>query len=109
MLGQSLMPLDSMIPALLLITFPSTSSAPYHPLHELLEPLLLTTRHASAKYHQELPQILAEGGGAGEVEETMMWYVLGYENARNSGEMLNDGSVDHSNYKAWFERLERRE
>ncbi|KAF8961960.1 hypothetical protein BDZ97DRAFT_1826798 [Flammula alnicola] len=31
-----------------------------------------------------LPQILADGGGAGEMEETMMWYALAHEKADES-------------------------
>ncbi|KAG0699748.1 hypothetical protein DFH29DRAFT_1001767 [Suillus ampliporus] len=42
------------------------------------------------KYHSELPHILADGGGAGEAEESMMWYALGYEKT--------DVSADHSEH-----------
>ncbi|KAG0695151.1 hypothetical protein DFH29DRAFT_1083476 [Suillus ampliporus] len=49
-----------------------------HPLHVFIEPLLISLRAAANKYHNELPQILTDGGCAGEAEETVMWYALGY-------------------------------
>ena len=50
-------------------------------MHAFLEPLSLTPRKTTNKYHTELPQILADGGGAGEMEETMMWYAVTHEKA----------------------------
>ncbi|KAL5536204.1 hypothetical protein ACEPAF_25 [Sanghuangporus sanghuang] len=77
-----------------------------HPLHSLLEPILLSTRAASDKYRTELVQILADGGGAGEQEEMMMWYTWEYEKTENG----EDGTIDEEKWrKAWLERLERRE
>ncbi|KAL5493059.1 hypothetical protein ACEPAI_4507 [Sanghuangporus weigelae] len=77
-----------------------------HPLHSLLEPILLSTRAASDKYRTELVQILADGGGAGEQEEMMMWYAWEYEKAENG----EDGTINEEKWrKAWLERLERRE
>ena len=52
-----------------------------HALHVLLDQLLLSVRSSSNKYHVELPQILSDGGGAGETEENMMWFALNYEKA----------------------------
>ncbi|KAG1809739.1 hypothetical protein EV424DRAFT_1646520 [Suillus variegatus] len=57
-----------------------------HPLHAFIEPLLLSLRAAANKYHNELPRILADGGGSGEAEESMMWYVLRYEKVDGSAE-----------------------
>ncbi|EIN09395.1 hypothetical protein PUNSTDRAFT_133189 [Punctularia strigosozonata HHB-11173 SS5] len=110
-LPESLMPLRSIIPSLLRVVpeIPSTSYHQPHPLHELLEPLLMSTRDAALKYQQELPQILAEGGGAGEVEETMMWYVFAYEKMGDSSKTREPGVTDPASCKDWLERLERRE
>ncbi|KAF9044677.1 hypothetical protein BDP27DRAFT_1520849 [Rhodocollybia butyracea] len=36
----------------------------------------LTARASANKYHIELPEILDNNGGAGEIEETMMWFAL---------------------------------
>lgn len=98
------MPLALFVPSLLRIASaaPSTSSQEAHPLHALLEPLLLTTRLSAAKYHTELPQILAQGGGGGEQEETMMWYAYGYE---KTDDVVDDDEIQ----RRWLERLERRE
>ncbi|KAF9058789.1 hypothetical protein BDP27DRAFT_1505328 [Rhodocollybia butyracea] len=38
--------------------------------------LSLTARASANKYHVELPEILDNDGGAGEIEETMMWFAL---------------------------------
>jgi hypothetical protein len=105
------MPLQLLVPALLRAVSkdPPVPSAKPHPLHKLLEPLLTTTRRAAAKYHQELPQILAEGSGAGEIEETMMWFVHGYESMQVGSETGDAERTDSSSYQWWLERLERRE
>jgi len=66
------MPLHLLVPALRRINPPSSSVAQPHPMHAFLEPLLLTPRNISNKYHTELPQIPADGGGAGEMEETVV-------------------------------------
>ena len=83
-------------------------------MHALLDPLLLSVRSAVTKYHTELPQILAHDGGEGEMEESMMWYALGYETGQ-----AGEGSTSASNEDAimleeksrdmWLERLEKRE
>jgi hypothetical protein len=56
-----------------------------HPLHALLDPILLTARASANKYHVKLPRILSDGGGAREIEETIMWFALNYERT-GSGE-----------------------
>ncbi|TFK38249.1 hypothetical protein BDQ12DRAFT_705609 [Crucibulum laeve] len=112
-LPESIMPLQSLPSSIRRVNAPSssTNSTP-HPLHALLEPLLLTTRHSSTKYHEELPRILADGGGAGEMEETMMWYALSYEKADGSDRVRDDNIepwMDDKWRQNWLERLERRE
>ncbi|EKM81190.1 hypothetical protein AGABI1DRAFT_105979, partial [Agaricus bisporus var. burnettii JB137-S8] len=110
-LPQSLMPLQLLVPSLRRVSsIPSSSQTP-HSLHSLLDPLLQTTRAISNKYHVELVQILQDGGGAGELEETMMWYTLHHER-------MGDQDVESGNQEPWMnekwrqnwlERLERRE
>jgi hypothetical protein len=110
------MPLNLLLPSLLRVAAAQESSP--HPLHVLLEPLLLTTNSASNKYRVELPQILSDGGGAGEMEETMMWYVINYEkgqekavpsDATRSSGALDDPWVNEEWRKDWLQRMERRE
>ncbi|PPQ69371.1 hypothetical protein CVT26_002526 [Gymnopilus dilepis] len=113
-LPESIMPLHLLVPSLRRIKVPSTSSdATVHPMHAFLEPLLLTTRLASNKYHVELPQILANGGGAGEMEETMMWYALTHEKGvERPAEALEDAEgpwVNEEWRQKYMERMERRE
>ena len=76
---KALSPLDNFINSLLRIRSPTPSSSKTeslpHPLHTLLTPLLLPPHYASTKYRDELRQILVDGGGAGEQEESMMWFV----------------------------------
>ncbi|KAK7049733.1 hypothetical protein VNI00_005764 [Paramarasmius palmivorus] len=113
------MPLNFLVPALKRVNVASGSSQPDspqpHPLHALLDPLLHTPRSAANKYNVELPRILSDGGGAGEIEETMMWYVLSYEKGDKEYEAIRDTSADGGIWedekwrKAWLQRLERRE
>lgn len=107
LLNQSFNPITNLISSLRRVSDPlGENSTQVHRLHSLLEPLLLSTRAASDKYRTELVQILADGGGAGEQEEMMMWYAYEYERT-DSG----DGKeVDEEKWpKTWLERLERRE
>lgn len=104
---QSLNPLPHLVISLRRVEeqLPSSSSChQIHPLHTLLEPLMLTSRAASEKYHTELVQILADGGGAGEQEEQMMWFAWNYEKADESV-----AADDEKWRKGWLERLEKRE
>jgi hypothetical protein len=81
------MPHSISIPSLLRIRrTPDLAEDQPHPLHVFIEPLLLSLRAAANKYHDDLPQIFADGGGAGEAEESMMWYALGYEKVDPSAE-----------------------
>ncbi|KAF9476122.1 hypothetical protein BDN70DRAFT_772893, partial [Pholiota conissans] len=113
-LPDSLMPLHLLIPSLRRVNVPSQSdlNASIHPMHALLEPLLQTTRSATNKYHVELPQILINGGGAGEMEETMMWYSVSHEKLADSEslpEYVEGPWVDEKWREGYLERMERRE
>ncbi|KAK0206915.1 hypothetical protein DFS33DRAFT_630521 [Desarmillaria ectypa] len=116
-LPESIMPLMLLIPSLLRVNIASSSQPTTHPLHVLVSPLLLTSRSAANKYHTDLPQLLSDGGGDGEIEETMMWYALSYEKADESDGQSRPGSSEHTeelwmNEKwrdKWVERMERRE
>ena len=108
------MPLELLMPSLQRVNTPSSSSSdpsPLHPLHPLLDQLLLTVSSSRAKYTIELPQILSDGGGAGEAEETMMWFALNYEKADGDDERTRaEGPwVNDLWRKKWLERLEKRE
>lgn len=67
----------------------------------------------SEKYRSELPQILADGGGAGELEESMMWYAWNYgkepEEAASSSSQQKDKTKEDIWKAKWLEKLERRE
>ena len=111
------MPLHLLVPSMLRINVASSSQSLSTTLPALLDQLLLSVRSTSNKYHIELPQILSDGGGAGETEENMMWFALNYEKAeadehrtRLSDATHADGPwVDEAWRKRWLERLERRE
>src|ERR1700733_11093988 len=114
------MPLHLLVPSMLRVNVASSSqSLPTtpHALHVLLDQLLLSVRSSSNKYHVELPQILSDGGGAGEIEENMMWFALNYEKADgdedrtrlNSATHTEGPWVDETWRKRWLERMERRE
>ncbi|KAF9523620.1 hypothetical protein CPB83DRAFT_910555 [Crepidotus variabilis] len=113
-LPESLLPLPNLVPTLQRISLPgpsSTSSTP-HPLHAFLDPLLNTTSLVSTKYHTELSQILEHGGGAGEMEETMMWYVVEHDKATEaSGGAGGENGIwtDEKWRKGYLERMEKRE
>ncbi|KAG2118131.1 uncharacterized protein F5147DRAFT_768267 [Suillus discolor] len=115
-LPHSIMPFSLFITSLLRIRgTPDLAEDQPHPLHPFIEPLLLSLRAAANKYHNELPQILADGGGAGEAEESMMWYALGYEKVDGSaecGEHLSgeDNTMLEEKWRSgWLERMEQRE
>ncbi|KAG7447555.1 uncharacterized protein BT62DRAFT_993235 [Guyanagaster necrorhizus] len=116
-LPESIMPLTLLIPSLLRVNIASSSQPTTHPLHVLVSPLLLTGRLAANKYHTDLPQLLSDGGGDGEIEETMMWYALSNEKADESRGQSRPGSSERAEelwmnekWRAkWLERMERRE
>jgi hypothetical protein len=114
------MHLHLLVPSLLRVNVASTSqslSTTPHPLHALLDQLLLSVRSSSNKYHVELPQILSDGGGAGETEENMMWFALNYEKADGDEDRTRLHNATHAEgpwideawRKRWLERMERRE
>ncbi|SRR6266576_5130468 len=113
------MPLSLFVPAIASAstTLPPLSSSPSspHPLHTLLDPLIMPPRAASSKYHVDLPQILADGGGAGEIEENMMWFALSFEKSEGLGQDASGGEEESEPWKdekwrkTWLERMERRE
>uniref|UniRef100_A0A8H7XWD1 DNA replication regulator Sld3 C-terminal domain-containing protein n=1 Tax=Psilocybe cubensis TaxID=181762 RepID=A0A8H7XWD1_PSICU len=103
------MPLNLLIPSLRRVNVPSSSSdTSVHPMHALLEPIMLTTPDVDNKYNVELPLILSEGGGAGEMEETMMWYSLTHEKGDHS-EHSEGPWTDDVWRQGYMERMERRE
>ena len=108
------MPLHLLVPSLQRVNTPSLSNRSTHLMHGFLAPLLLTTRSSANKYHTELPQILTDGGGAGEMEETMMWYALTHEKADEETQSSLPESADGPWVvpkwrKKYLERMERRE
>lgn len=109
------MPMNLLVPSMHRVQNASSRSQDTpHPLHTLLEPLLLSLRSVVAKYHTELPQILMQDGGDGEVEESMMWYALGYEMGEvGEGTTGVNGEdavmLEEKSRNSWLERLERRE
>ncbi|KAF5372305.1 hypothetical protein D9615_009315 [Tricholomella constricta] len=105
------MALKLLVPSLLRVP---SDSADHSAPHTYLKPLLQTARSASKKYNLELPQILSNGGGAGEIEETVMWYALSYETADEDvwtrTTAIGEGPwVDDKWRSKWLERMERRE
>ena len=103
--AQSFNPLSHLITSLKRVSSSTTESGrdSVHLLHTLLEPLLLSTRAATDKYHTELVQILENGEGGGGPEEAMMWYAWEHEKTETDG-------MDESTWrKQWLERLEHRE
>ncbi|KAF9222161.1 hypothetical protein BS17DRAFT_756313 [Gyrodon lividus] len=115
-LPESIMPIHLLVPSLKRVgDVPSRVSDAPHPLHPLLDPLLLSAGATAAKYHVELPQILTDDGGAGETEESMMWFALNYEKIGNNAEEAESAHgedavmMEEKSRNAWLERLERRE
>ena len=109
------MPINLLVPSLHRVqdASPQPPDSP-HPLHAFLHPLLLSVRSVGAKYHTDLPQILAQDGGEGELEESMMWYALGYEMGEVGGPSTGVNNEDaimleEASRNKWLERLERRE
>ncbi|KAG6830394.1 hypothetical protein H0H87_008281 [Tephrocybe sp. NHM501043] len=102
------MSLKLLVPMLLRVS--SEPSEP-HALHTHLKPLLQTARSARRKYHVELIQILSDGGGAGEIEEMMMWYALQHEKANDElRARIREGPWEDEKWRAsYLERMERRE
>ncbi|KAJ7777161.1 hypothetical protein B0H16DRAFT_1504514 [Mycena metata] len=105
-LPESIMPLRLLVPSLLRVHAPDEGVEAPHPLHALLERVLLTTRAVTNKYQIELPYILANGGGEGEEEESLMWFAVSHEKSENDEE---EPWLNQSWRSKWMERMERRE
>ncbi|KAJ6485558.1 hypothetical protein C8R45DRAFT_997003 [Mycena sanguinolenta] len=99
-LPESIMPLGLLVPSLLRVHAPDAAR------HAMLERLLLTTRSVTNKYHVELPYILANGGGQGEEEESIMWFAVTHEKSENDEE---DPWLNDAWRSKWMDRMERRE
>ena len=77
---------------------------------------MMAPRAVSNKYYVDLPRILADGGGAGEIEEDIMWFALSFEKGneddrssnKNGGEEMEEWTNERWR-KDWLERMERRE
>lgn len=82
-----------------------------HPLHSLLQPILLTSRASSQKYHTRISQVLSEENDAADAEEEYMWSA--YHKDKTSDVDIpeeQDEDEAHERLKhAWLERMERRE
>ncbi|KAJ7173477.1 hypothetical protein C8R46DRAFT_1082932 [Mycena filopes] len=105
-LPESIMPLQLLAPSLLRVHTPERDAGAPHPLHALLERLLLTTRAVHNKYQVELPYILSNGGGEGEEEESIMWFAVTHEKSENDED---EPWLNQSWRSKWMERMERRE
>lgn len=115
------MPLQFLIPALLRVTSsapsPSTSQSPAaHPLHSLLKPILLTSRGASQKYHDRIPQLLADESEPADAEEEYLWYAYHKDKLGEDEQPQSESESQREEYEAqerlktaWLEKFERRE
>jgi len=114
------MPLSYLIPSLQRVNAPSGSSKSMpHPMHAILEPLLLTALSVNEKYRSELALILSNGGGAGEMEEAMMWYAVEHEkplddvggnSPQKHGREGDEGPWTNATWRGqYMERMEGRE
>ncbi|KAF8884971.1 hypothetical protein BD779DRAFT_1534745 [Infundibulicybe gibba] len=110
-LPQSLMPLHLLVPSLLRVNVASNSTAPsVHPLHSLLEPICSRRGHCQQISHGTT-QILLDQGGAGEIEETMMWFAVSHERANGSQQTSEHATgpwIDAQWRQQWLEKMERR-
>lgn len=117
--SQSIMPLQFLCPAIQRVVAPSpcppSTSQPLapaaHPLHALLQPILLTSRAASQKYHDRLSQLLAEENEPANDEEEYMCYAYQKDKTFEIDlqEEQDEDEVQERLKKLWLERMERRE
>lgn len=125
-LPQSIMPLQFLIPALLRATSasgPAATPSPqeqvaglhdHHPLHSLLQPILLASRAASQKYHTRIPGVISEEGEPADPEEEYVWYAYHKDKVgEDERERQADGQDEYEAQErlkhAWLEKYERRE
>ncbi|KAI0686012.1 hypothetical protein BC835DRAFT_477664 [Cytidiella melzeri] len=117
-LPESIMPLDRLIPALLLVAAtpvlePSSSRSQAYGLFELVKPHLLTPRLVTEKYQKRISALVdeAEHGEAGPDDE-LMWYVLRYEKGIHDDEDMSEeqqAAAYDSWKKTWLSHMEQRE
>ncbi len=111
------MPLQFLIPALLRATSASDPAATAsqqvsgHPLHSLLQPVLLVSRAVSQKYHTRIPNVISEESEPADPEEEYVWYA--YHKDKVGDDERPDGQDDYDAQErlkhAWLEKYERRE
>ncbi|OSC99627.1 hypothetical protein PYCCODRAFT_1394935 [Trametes coccinea BRFM310] len=116
-LPQSIMPLRFLVPALLRVAYalPASPSISHtsmpHPLHMLLQTILLTSRASAQKYHSRISQLLAEETEPTDAEEEYMWYA--YHKDKSADVEMPEGQDEyetHERLKAdWLEKMEHRE
>ncbi|GJJ11489.1 hypothetical protein Clacol_005722 [Clathrus columnatus] len=75
---------------------------------EVFKPLLLPADAIREKYHVQLSQVLQDEGGAGEIEETMMWFAYGNERYHREAEEGGEAQVGTAR-KKWLTNMEYRE
>ncbi|KAI1793673.1 DNA replication regulator SLD3-domain-containing protein [Ganoderma leucocontextum] len=111
------MPLQFLMHALLRATSASDPAATTsqqvagHPLHSLLQPVLLTSRAVSHKYHTRIPSIISEESEPADPEEEYVWYA--YHKDKVGEDERQEGQDDYEAQErlknAWLEKYERRE
>ena len=130
------MPLRFLVPALMRVSATATSTSTLtltsplsakeastsspspgaHPLHTLLDSILLTSRAASQKYHARVRRLLLEENEPADSEEEYMWYAyhkdkIGtdeQESAHAPSEEQAEYEVQERLKNAWLEKFERR-
>ena len=96
------MSLNLFIPSIQRVKYALSSSATAsHPLHAILSPLLQTTRTTADKYRTDLPKILFDGAGTGDIEESMILYAFHHQ--------IGSEDSDEQWREKWLERMEHRE
>jgi hypothetical protein len=106
LVGTLLTSRQSLINLTLLVS--SLRQVPSHSIPDSIFPLLKSARETQNKYHQELPKILAEQGGGGEVEESMMWYAWSHEKYA-APEGVDAEEHERQWRNKWLDKLEKRE
>ena len=95
----------------------SSPSPGAHPLHTLLDSILLTSRAASQKYHARVRRLLLEENEPADSEEEYMWYAYHKDKiGTDEQESAHALSEEQAEYEAqerlknvWLEKFERRE
>ena len=142
------MPLRFIVPALMRVSATATSTSTLtltsplsakeastsspspgaHPLHTLLDSILLTSRAASQKYHARVRRLLLEENEPADSEEEYMWYAYhkdkigtdeqepAHGHGQTETQSAHAPSQEEAEYEAqerlknaWLEKFERRE